>query len=103
MKHERQETTTFTKVAYSCDLCKSFLLHGERPKICPVCDRETCGLCCRLVSVHEKTADLIVCAACFTHPEYSAELTVIEDEALQRRAQVLAAWKVRARETGKTS
>lgn len=43
MKHETQTTETFTQVSYTCDVCGNALLDGQKPRLCGICWRETCG------------------------------------------------------------
>ena len=91
MKHETIETATFTKVSYTCDLCKKELLAGAKPFICYICEREV-GVCC----YHIRSIDGFdhrICNACDILPQFSQQIKnhiEVHEEALHL---IKEAWK----------
>jgi len=93
MKHETTETVTFTKVSYSCDLCKKDLLAGAQPFICGICGRETCNnfMCSEWKSMTHD--DIRICAICRSLEHFSQHIADALNVYEQKEKSILQQWK----------
>lgn len=77
-----QETVTFTKKRWDCDVGGELLLEGVKPKSCFVCGRDMCPFGhSRPVSLPSGTPSLLFCLFCYELyvNEYRSEVSHLWD------------------------
>ena len=95
MLYETQETVTFVKKRYSCDICQEMLMEGAKPYRCDICEKEVCLE--HLIYLDCTALSYNVCQCCALQ---SGWIALVQDEGIrhaQRLAHVQRQWKTASR------